>query len=85
MEAVVVSYRRGARTQNTRQSILQPSGSKNKADAEKLLGKTVEWTTSAGAKMTGKVTRVHGGNGAVVAQFAKGLPGQSMGTKAKIL
>jgi|WetSurMetagenome_2_1015567.scaffolds.fasta_scaffold867551_2 ribosomal protein L35AE/L33A len=85
MEAVIVNYRRGVRTQNTRQMVIQPSGTKSKADAEKLLGKTVEWSTAAGNKLTGTVTRVHGGNGAIVAQFPKGLPGQAIGTKAKIL
>jgi ribosomal protein L35AE/L33A len=64
---------------------LQPAGSKTKEDAQKLIGKTVEWTTTAGAKLTGKISRVHGGKGAIVAQFPKGLPGQAIGTKAKIL
>jgi large subunit ribosomal protein L35Ae len=85
MEAVIVSYRRGRRTQNTNQMIIQPAASKTKEDATKLLGKTVEWTTEADKKMTGKITRVHGGNGAVVAQFNPGLPGQATGTKAKIV
>jgi large subunit ribosomal protein L35Ae len=85
MEATVMNYRRGRNTQNTRQMVLQPVGCKDKADAEKLLGKTVEWTTTAGNKLEGKVSRVHGGKGAVVAQFEKGLPGQAIGTKAKIV
>jgi large subunit ribosomal protein L35Ae len=85
MEAVIMNYRRGRNTQNNRQMILQPTGCKTKADAEKLIGKTVEWMTAADAKMEGKVSRVHGGNGAVIAQFPKGLPGQAIGTKAKIV
>ena len=85
MEAVVMSYRRGVRTQNTNQMILKPEGAKTKADAEKLVGKTVEWTTSTGKKLTGKVSKPHGGNGAVLAQFNPGLPGQAIGTKAKIV
>jgi len=85
MEAVIVNYRRGRNTQTNNQMVLQPKGAKAKADAQKLIGKTVEWTTSAGNKMTGTVTRVHGGNGAVVARFEKGLPGQAIGTKAKIV
>jgi large subunit ribosomal protein L35Ae len=85
MEATVMNYRRGRNTQNNRQMILQPIGCKSKSDAEKLIGKTVEWTTTAGNKLEGKVSRVHGGNGAVIGQFPKGLPGQAIGTKAKIL
>ena len=85
MEAVIVNYRRGRNTQNNRQMVLQPQGCKAKADAEKLIGKAVEWTTSAGNKLEGVVSRAHGTRGAVVAQFPKGLPGQAIGTKAKIL
>ena len=72
-------------TQNTNQMILLPEGSKKREEAEKLLGKKVEWETTSGKKMSGEITRVHGGNGAVVAQFNPGLPGQAIGTKAKIL
>ena len=85
MEAVIVNYRRGRRTQNTRQMILQPAESQNKEEAEKLVGKTVEWTTSSGKKMQGKVSKPHGGKGAVLAQFDPGLPGQAIGGKAEII
>ncbi len=80
-----MSYRGGRRTQNTNQMILKPLSSNSKDDAEKLLGKKVEWTTEAGKKLIGEISRVHGGKGAVVAQFKPGLPGQSVGTKAQIL
>jgi len=85
MDAVITSYRRGRRTQNTRQMILQPADSKTKADAQKLVGKSVEWSTASGKKLTGKVSKPHGGKGAVLAQFDPPLPGQAIGTKAKIL
>jgi ribosomal protein L35AE/L33A len=85
MEAVIVSYRRGKRTQNTNQMVIQPKDTKDKEGAGKLLGKTVEWVSSGGKKMTGKITRIHGGKGAVVAQFNPGLPGQAAGTKATII
>jgi large subunit ribosomal protein L35Ae len=85
MEAVIMNYRRGRNTQNPRQMILQPTGAKTKADAEKLIGKAVEWKTTAGKVLQGKVSKPHGGNGAVLVQFTPGLPGQAVGTKAKIL
>lgn len=85
MEAIIASYRRGRRTQNTNQMILLPATSKNKADAEKLVGKAVEWKTTAGKVLTGTVSKPHGAKGAVLAQFNPGLPGQAVGTKAKIL
>jgi large subunit ribosomal protein L35Ae len=85
MEAVIVNYRRGRRTQNTNQMVLKPTDSKNKEDAEKLIGKKVEWTTPTGKKMEGKVSKTHGNKGAVLAQFRPGLPGQAVGTKAQII
>ena len=85
MDAVVMSYRRGRRTQNTNQVILKPEASNNAEEAEKLIGKKVEWATTSGKKLVGEISRVHGGKGAVVAQFRPGLPGQAMGTKAQIL
>jgi large subunit ribosomal protein L35Ae len=85
MEAVIMNYRRGRNTQNPRQMILHPAGSKTKADAEKLIGKAVEWKTTSGKVLSGKVSKPHGARGAVLAQFNPGLPGQAVGTKAKIL
>jgi large subunit ribosomal protein L35Ae len=85
MEAVIMNYRRGRNTQNPRQVILQAASSKTKADAEKLIGKTVEWKTATGKVLQGKVSKPHGGKGAVLAQFSPSLPGQAIGTKAKIV
>jgi len=85
MEATIVNYRIGRRTQEPKQMVLQPKGGKTKADAEKLLGKKVEWTTSSGKKLSGEVTKAHGTNGAVLVKFITGLPGQALGTKAQIL
>ena len=65
--------------------ILEVDETDSKEDAKKLLGKKVEWTTPAGNKITGEITRAHGGKGNVVARFEKGLPGQAMGTKVKII
>jgi len=85
MEAVIVNYRRGKRTQNTRQMVVKIKGAKTKADAEKYVGKTIEWTTQTGRKVEGKVTKAHGGTGSVLARFEPALPGQAIGTKAKIV
>jgi len=85
MEATIVNYRIGKRTQEVKQMVLQPKDVKTKSDAEKLLGKKVEWTTTTGKKLAGEITRVHGTKGAVVAKFEKGLPGQALGTKVQVL
>ncbi|MFC2162887.1 50S ribosomal protein L35ae [Candidatus Altiarchaeota archaeon] len=85
MEAVVINYRGGKRTQNNKQMVLQPVETSTRDEAGKLIGKKVEWTSPAGKKLEGKVTRAHGGKGAVIAAFDAGLPGQSLGTKVQIL
>jgi large subunit ribosomal protein L35Ae len=84
MDAVVSNYRGGRRTQKTNQMVLIPKDIGDKEQAKKLIGKTVEWTTPSGNKITGKITRAHGGKGHVIARFERGLPGQALGTKAQI-
>ncbi len=61
-----------------------PEGAKKKEAAAKLLEKKVEWTTATGKKILGKVSRVHGSKGAIVARFEKGIPGQALGTDVEI-
>jgi large subunit ribosomal protein L35Ae len=83
IEGVIKNYRRGVRTVTTNQCIIYYDSMDKKQSAE-LLGKKVEWTTSSGKKMKGKITGLHGGKGAVRARFEKGLPGQAIGTKITI-
>jgi large subunit ribosomal protein L35Ae len=85
MKGKVVNYRGGQRTQKTNQMVIAPENCETKEEAAKLLGKTVEWTTPSGKKIVGKVSRIHGRRGAIVAAFAKGLPGQSLGTEIEII
>lgn len=85
MKAKIVNYKGGAHTQYTDKMILSPDGIENKEAAEKLIGKSVQWTTPAGNKINGKVTKTHGKGGTVLAKFEKGLPGQALGTELDIL
>ncbi len=85
MKAVILNYRQGKRTQSTNQLIVKPEKSSNKEDASKLMGRRVEWITPSGKKIVGKVTRVHGRKGTVIAKFSKGLPGQALSTEAEII
>ena len=80
-----MNYRGSHKTQNPKQMILHPEGSKTKEDATKLVGKNATWTTKSGNKIIGLITSPHGGNGAVRVRFdEKGLPGQSLGTAIEI-
>ncbi len=86
MDAIVVSYRRGRRTQNTRQVILTIPGVTSREEAEKLVGKTIVWTSPGREKkeITGVISAPHGNNGAVRVRLERGLPGQALGGKVTI-
>ena len=79
MEARIVNYRRGKRTEYTNQYILAIDGVTDKAKAQGYVGRKVVWKTSSGKEVTGKVSNTHGNGGALLARFDKGLPGQVLG------
>lgn len=86
MKAVVIQFRRGRKHYRPRQFLIQPEKCKSKKDAEKLIGKSVEWK-SLGKKqklIVGKITATHGVKGLVRVVFEKGLPGQALNTEAEI-
>ena len=84
MEGLIVSYRRGRRTQNNNQMIIKIDSIMKRIDAEKLLNKRVIWKSKTGKELIGKIINAHGNKGAVKAYFERGLPGQSIGEKVKI-
>ncbi|UZE93625.1 MAG: 50S ribosomal protein L35ae [Candidatus Pacearchaeota archaeon] len=84
MKATVVSFRRGRHTYKPRQFIIQTEKVKNKKDAEKYLGKEVEWKSPAGKIIKGKITASHGNKGLLRVVFEKGLPGQAINTDCEI-
>ena len=76
-------FRQGRHHQNTKQMIIKVADTAE--EAEKVIGKTVSWTSPSGNVITGKVSALHGRNGAVRAIFEeKGLPGQAIGQKVKV-
>lgn len=77
-------FRQGRHHVNSHQMILKVADTA--AEAEKVLGKTVSWTSPAGKIIQGQISALHGRKGNVRAIFAeKGLPGQALGKKVKIL
>ncbi|MBR9675523.1 50S ribosomal protein L35ae [Candidatus Woesearchaeota archaeon] len=84
MDAQIVSFRRGRHTQRDNQMIVASKDSKNKSDAEKLVGKKVVYTTSSGKEIAGEIASSHGNKGALRVVFETGMPGQSVGEKVKI-
>ena len=83
----IVSYRQSRNIIHPRFSVLTFPGIDNRKDAaKKLLGHTIAWETETGKLKVGKITRIHGNNGAVCANFKKGgLPGQAFGSFVKII
>lgn len=84
MEGTIVSYRRGVRTQKRYQMIVRVSGVEDKEKAKTLIDKNLVWKSPAGKEIKGKITNIHGNKGGLRAQFEKGLPGQSVGTKVSL-
>lgn len=85
MEGIIVNYRRGRKTQTTNQMIVLVPDT-DKAKAEKLVGKTVVYTCEGKTqkKISGKVSSIHGGKGAVRVIFETGMPGQAIGQKVVV-
>jgi large subunit ribosomal protein L35Ae len=84
MKAKVIQFRRGRHTYKPRHFLLEVEGSKTRKDAEKFIGKNVEWKSPAGKRIKGKIAGAHGNNGIVRAIFEKGLPGQAVTTEVEI-
>lgn len=49
-----------------------------------MAGKIVEWKSSAGKIISGKISDAHGNKGLVRAIFEKGLPGQAVTTDVEV-
>lgn len=84
MEGTIVNYRGSRRVKKGNHMIVHISSIDTKEKASKLVGKKVEWKTSAGKVLSGKIASVHGNSGALRVIFETGMPGQSIGTKVMI-
>ena len=83
-EARIIQFRRGRKTITDRHYLIEIKGVSSKKDAEKFVGKEVEWKSPAGKKIKGKISATHGIHGVVRAIFEKGLPGQAVTTSVGI-
>lgn len=85
MEAVIINYRRGRKTQTTNQMIIEiPNVDAKKATS--LVGKSVVYTCVGKDKkqITGKISAIHGSKGAMRVLFETGMPGQAIGQKVEV-
>jgi large subunit ribosomal protein L35Ae len=83
MKGKVIQFRRGKKRYTPRHFILDV-GIKKREEAEKMIGKEVEWASPAGKKIKGKISGAHGNKGMVRAIFEKGLPGQARNNEVEI-
>lgn len=83
MKGIVVQFRRGRKTIHEKHFLLD-LGMKNREEAKKLAGKSVEWKSPAGKIIKGKISDAHGNKGLVRAIFERGLPGQAITTGVEI-
>ncbi|MDO8623369.1 MAG: 50S ribosomal protein L35ae [archaeon] len=84
MKGRVIQFRRGRRTITEKHFLIEVDGTDNMEKADKLVGKSVEWTSPAGKIIKGKIASHHGNKGVIRAIFEKGLPGQAIGTPVEI-
>jgi len=83
MKAQIIQFRRSRHRIHKKHYIIDV-GAKNKAEAEKFVGKNVVWESKGKKKIKGKISSTHGNKGLVRAIFEKGLPGQSMNDEVEI-
>ena len=81
---VITNYRTGPRTQRHKDVILLIPEITSRKDASKFIGKRVECRLSEKI-LRGKIIKVHGRTGKVLARFNAGPPGQILGSKIAIL
>ncbi|MBU0957759.1 MAG: 50S ribosomal protein L35ae [Nanoarchaeota archaeon] len=84
-KGIVIQFRRGRHTYTPRHFLLD-FGLSSREEAEKLVGKNVEWKSSGKEPkvIKGKIAAAHGNKGIVRAIFERGLPGQAITTEVEI-
>lgn len=85
-KGIVVQFRRGRKTIKERHYLLDLD-LKDRAEAMKMVGKEVVWTSPGKheKKIKGEIKSAHGNNGLVRAIFERGLPGQAITMDVEVL
>lgn len=88
-----LSYQRSKSVTNPNVSLIQIDGVKSTQDARFYLGKRIAYVYRASKEVKGtkirviwgKVTRPHGNNGVVRANFKKNLPPKTFGASVRVM
>ena len=84
LTGIIISYRRGPRTQNPKECLLRFHGVGSVGEAGRLIGRKVAWPVKK-RKCRGKIVALHGRKGLVRARFQKGVSGQALGSFIEII
>lgn len=81
----LLGYRWGIRRQRAREGLLSVGGCDSADDAWKLVGSSVLLRYRKGKVVTGKIIGIHGSKGLLRARFRKGLAGDAVGLRVRIV
>jgi len=84
LRGVIVSYRRGPKTQKPKECLLKFPHIKSASEASTLIGRKVAWPIRE-RKCIGKIVAPHGNKGLVRARFRKGVPGEALGSHVELI
>ena len=84
LKGIIISYRRGPKTQNPKECLLRFQGIDSASEAGRLIGRKVAWPVKK-RKCRGKIVALHGVNGIVRARFQKGVSGQALGSFIEVI
>ncbi len=85
MEAYILSFKRGGGSQREWYAILEIPNVDTASKAASFIGRKVVLSLSEKKSFRGKIIKIHGRKGRLLARFRKPLPGQALGIKVKIL
>lgn len=85
LNGVILGYKRGLKRQYPKYIYLRFDDFSSQSDAAQLIGRRVVWRSGKGLKFIGKIVKVHGRQGVVIAKFRTPLPGQAIGSKVVLI
>lgn len=85
MEALITNFRMARHHKFGNQMIIKVPNIETKEKAKTLIGKIVVWTAPSKKEIKGKITNIHGNSGCLKVLFEKGMPGQSVAQKVKVI
>ncbi|MCS7364918.1 MAG: 50S ribosomal protein L35ae [archaeon GB-1867-035] len=85
LNGVILGYKRGLKRQYPRYVYLKFNGFSSESEASRLIGRRVVWRSGKGLKFIGKIVKLHGRKGVVIARFRTPLPGQAIGSRVVLV